>query len=227
MSTKPQPLKILIAGAGIAGLAAAVGLRREGHDVHVFEKSAFNSEVGAALILPPNVDGLLKRMGLNPDEHGGTTEEWLTRFTAQGEIVTEVDFAKLRKFFSPNEAWTIHRIDLHDGLKDLALSLGVEMHLQNAVTSIDPEGASISLEDGTKISGDVVIGADGIHSKVRRFMFGEDKEPHPFGVTTFRLLIPSADIAKDPLARKFVERDGYLTVWADEGGKKFITYPCR
>lgn len=227
MSGKSPPLKVLIAGAGIGGLAAAVGLRQQGHEVSMYEKSGFNNEVGAALTVPPNSDGLLKRLGLDPNENGGTREEWLTHFTEKGKVVTDVDFGKLRKFFSPNEAGTIHRIDLHEGLRDLALSLGVGIHLRNAVTSVDPEAGSITLEDGTTVTGDVVIGADGIHSKVRRFMFGEDKKPRPFGVTTFRLLIPSSDIAKDPLARKFVERDGLLTVWADEGGRKFITYPCR
>lgn len=227
MSTQPPPLEVLIAGAGIGGLAAAVGLRQQDHEVHIFEKSGFANEVGAALTVPPNVDGLLKRLGLNPDENGGTREEWLTRFTEKGDVVTEVDFGRLRKFFSPNEAGTIHRIDLHEGLRNLALSLGVKMHLRNAVVSIDAEAGSIVLEDGTTVTGDVVIGADGIHSKVRRSMFGEDKEPHPFGVTTFRLLIPSSDIAKDPLARKFTEKDGLLTVWADGGGRNFITYPCR
>ncbi len=57
----------------------------------------------------------------------------------------------------------IERNSLHEGLKALALSLGVEMNLRNAVTSLDPETGSITLEDGTKVTGDVVIGADGIH----------------------------------------------------------------
>lgn len=54
-------------------------------------------------------------------------------------------------------------ISLHDGLRRLALWLGVEMHLQNAVIACDPQAATITLEDKTTLSGDVVIGADGIH----------------------------------------------------------------
>lgn len=227
MSDNPPPLKILIAGAGIGGLAAAVGLRQQGHDVHVFEKSGFNNEVGAALTVPPNVDGLLKRLGLVPNDNGFTTEEWVTRFTAQGEILTQIDFSKIRKFFAPSEAGIMHRVDLHEGLKKLALSLGVEINLRNAVASLDPEAGSITLEDGMVVAGDVVIGADGIHSRVRKYVTGDDTEPVPFGVTTFRLLIPSSDIAKDPLAKKFIEKDGHLTVWDGSGGRKFITYPCR
>ena len=119
------------------------------------------------------------------------------------------------------------------------------MNLKNAVKSIDVEVAKIVLEDGTDVIGDVIIGADGIHvcqyfvpascewdshilqSKVRKYVVPEAEDPIPFGVTTFRLLIPSSDIAKDPMARKFLERDGHLTVWDGQDGRKFITYPCR
>lgn len=190
----------------------------------MFEKSGFTNEVGSALTLSPNVDGLLERVGLYTDKNGGTREEWLTRFTEKGNLVTEVGIGRLRKFFSLNEAGTIHRIDLHEGLRNLDLSLGVKMHLQNAAVSIDAEAGSVVLEDGTTVTGDGVIGADGIHSRVRRSMFGEDKECHPFGVTTLRLLIPSSDIANDSLARKFIEKDGLLTVWADKGGRSFGKY---
>lgn len=52
---------------------------------------------------------------------------------------------------------------LHEGLKTLASSLGVELNLRNAISAVDTEAASITLEDGITVTGDVVIGADGIH----------------------------------------------------------------
>ena len=55
------------------------------------------------------------------------------------------------------------RHSLHQGLKDLALSSGVKLDLQNAVASIDPQTGSLTLDNGTVQVGDVVIGADGIH----------------------------------------------------------------
>lgn len=59
--------------------------------------------------------------------------------------------------------WLIKSNSLHEGLRTLALSLGVEMVLQNPVTFLDAETGSITLENGAKVTGDVVIGADGIH----------------------------------------------------------------
>ena len=64
-------------------------------------------------------------------------------------------------------------------------------------------------------------------SRVRQSILKEDTEPHPFGVSTFRFVVSSSAIEKDPVARTFIEKDGHLTVWADQDGRKFITYPCR
>ncbi|KAL8827879.1 MAG: hypothetical protein Q9170_006835 [Blastenia crenularia] len=102
-----------------------------------------------------------------------------------------------------------------------------EIHLQNAVASVDPEAGTVTLEDNTTTAGDAIIGADGIHSNARRSIIKDDTEPQPFGVSTFRFIVPSSAIEKDPAAIKFIEKDGHLTVWDDRGGRKFITYPCR
>lgn len=61
-------LKILIAGAGIAGLSAAIGLRQQGHRVHIFEQSSFAREAGAAVHIAPNANGVLKRLGIRTED---------------------------------------------------------------------------------------------------------------------------------------------------------------
>jgi hypothetical protein len=63
-------LKILIVGAGIGGLTAAIALRKQGHHVQIFEQSRFATETGAALHLAPNANGILRRLGLFPEEFG-------------------------------------------------------------------------------------------------------------------------------------------------------------
>jgi 2-polyprenyl-6-methoxyphenol hydroxylase-like FAD-dependent oxidoreductase len=63
-------LHIIIAGAGIAGLAAAIALRQQGHHVDVFEQSRFNNEIGAAIHVTPNAMGALKYIGVDPRDSG-------------------------------------------------------------------------------------------------------------------------------------------------------------
>lgn len=63
-------LKILIVGAGIGGLTAAIALRKQGHHVQIFEQSRFATETGAALHLAPNANGILRRLGLFSEDFG-------------------------------------------------------------------------------------------------------------------------------------------------------------
>jgi 2-polyprenyl-6-methoxyphenol hydroxylase-like FAD-dependent oxidoreductase len=66
-----KPLHILIAGAGIGGLSAAIALRQQGHQVDIFEQSKLSQETGAAIHLATNCNGLLRRMGLMAEQIGG------------------------------------------------------------------------------------------------------------------------------------------------------------
>lgn len=63
-------LKILIVGAGIGGLTAAIALRKQGHHVQIFEQSRFATETGAALHLAPNANGILRRLGIYAEDFG-------------------------------------------------------------------------------------------------------------------------------------------------------------
>jgi 2-polyprenyl-6-methoxyphenol hydroxylase-like FAD-dependent oxidoreductase len=72
---KIRPLKVLIVGAGIGGLTAAIALRNQGHDIQIFEQSHLATETGAAIHLAPNANGLLRRLGIFAEEFGANPME--------------------------------------------------------------------------------------------------------------------------------------------------------
>jgi hypothetical protein len=119
--TEKKFLKVIIVGAGIAGLSAAVALRRAGHVVHIYERSSMNNEVGAAINVPPNAIRFLVPWGLD-------TVKW--RFVKAGKASfinpltlhknAVVSFEDNAERYNGAELFYAHRVDLHDALKQLA-----------------------------------------------------------------------------------------------------------
>lgn len=130
------PLRVAIIGAGIGGLSAAIGLRRQGHQVDVsspfsmscrtcmnpyqlYEKSSFAVELGAGIHLTPNGNGILRRWGIFAEEFGGTLLNRRFEFHYNGEPILDEDLA------TPNLRWEhpwhlVHRVALHGRLKRAA-----------------------------------------------------------------------------------------------------------
>lgn len=109
--------------------------------------------------------------------------------------------------------WVLgHRITLHNALKDAALKLGVALKLASPVAEVNPEQGTVTLRDGSTVSGDVIVGADGVHSVTRKFVPGGDKTAQSSGKSAFRFLIPRQKVLDDPQTRKYVEEDGSLSM---------------
>jgi 2-polyprenyl-6-methoxyphenol hydroxylase-like FAD-dependent oxidoreductase len=174
-------VQILVVGAGIAGLASARALTRAGHVVEVVERAAGPDRGGVGLYLPGNAVRALGRVGL--DGLGGATIPAQRILDHRGRLLHEID---LPSFWAPcGPCVGLLRADLHRALAD-----GVEVSHGLEPTAIEPgpDAVAVRLSDGSRRDVDLVVGADGIRSAVRRLL-GDPRPPHRVGQLSWRFLV--------------------------------------
>ncbi|KFY55167.1 hypothetical protein V496_07067 [Pseudogymnoascus sp. VKM F-4515 (FW-2607)] len=225
----PKGLDIAIVGAGIGGLGAAIGLRRTGHNVSLYEQSQFASEVGAAIHLAPNSNGILRRYGIMAEEFGAVEMSRLTEYNEKGIETRKLDLTE------PNKLWQhpwmlVHRVRLHDKLKQIATGNDgkgrpVDLHLASKVLEVDTENATITLEGGDEIQADLILGADGIYSKTRESITGHPSKLFGSGKAAFRFLIPRKLANEDPDITRLLENNNELVIWYG-ADRRVVVYPC-
>ncbi|KAJ6540993.1 FAD/NAD(P)-binding domain-containing protein [Mycena vulgaris] len=194
----PDPLRISIVGAGLGGLAAAVSLRRQGHQVEIFETSLMNKEIGAAITVQVNAMRVMEYFGYNKDNLKGVDLFGTVRFSSVGgEGATNV--MQFPKNIMGRAGWMCHRTDLHDELKRLALQEDgagppAHLHLGQEVASCDPVEGTLAMKNGEVHHADLLIGADGIHSVIRTSVLGYVQKALPSGISTFRCLFDASKL---------------------------------
>ena len=214
--------KILIAGAGIGGLCAAIALAKRGFRAEVFEQAAAFSEVGAGLQLSPNAMQVLNELGLSEQlsAHSFSPLNATMRHYQSGAEYLSLALAERCKSRYGAEYLHIHRADLQHVLHQSALERGVKITL-NAQVSAYQQAASeveLSLSNGDSIHGDVLLGADGIRSNIHTQMLGQT--PAQFtGQVAWRGTVPA-----DRLPKALVKPNANLWVGP---GRHFVSYYLR
>ncbi|KAE8825950.1 hypothetical protein HRS9122_10135 [Pyrenophora teres f. teres] len=228
-ATESRPLNITICGAGIGGLSAAIFLRKQGHKVTLLEASRFANELGAAVHLAPNANGLLRRMGFIPEQHGAVDCLRMSQFLPTGKQLFSIDLkADAARWLYP---WQLaHRVTLHSELKKMATSEQGEgppavLRLRSKVVDVDPKEGVVILEGGERVQGDVIVGADGVHSKTRpRIPGAENVKTFGSGKSAFRFLISRQKAYDDEETRKFADKDGHLILTFGRD-RRVVVYP--
>ncbi len=212
----------LIAGAGIGGLATALGLQRLGVSTQIWEQAHAFGEVGAGIQMGPNVTRILQHWGLGAAlaQVAVQPQALLSCDAVTGREVGRLDLTDVaRRYGAPY--LTIHRADLHTLLLN-ALDPGrVGTDLRRAVSDVRVDGAGalcVSDDSGGVSEPSALIGADGLWSRVRRQGWSGDA-PHSTGHWAYRALLPTRLLSarwREPLVR----------VWMAPG-LHAVHYPVR
>ena len=218
-----KPPKILIAGAGIGGLVAGLSLLQRGIEVEIFEQAAELRELGAGIQLSANGTRVLIALGLEPQMQAIACEPSgkEIRLYSTGQTWKLFDLGASSRATYGAPYWMVHRGDFHRVLLDafMAQAPGA-LHLNSRAIGFTEEGDGVwlNLDNGERHRGDIVVGADGVHSEIRR-QIGGDIKPFFTGVAAWRGLVPMQRLPAE------MQRD-VGTNWVGPGGH-VITYPVR
>lgn len=181
--------KALVVGAGIGGLAAAIALSRRDWDVTVAEIRAENTTVGVGVNHPANALRALRALAVYDEVLArGNVYVGIRRYTQTGQLIT---------VFEPDNPpdvpfqVSMTRADLHDILTAAAVKAGARIELGETWTRAEQLGdrAAVSFRRSAPASYDLVVGADGLHSALRRRLFGDSHEPVYTGYVCWRMAV--------------------------------------
>jgi salicylate hydroxylase len=215
--------RVLIAGGGIGGLTAALALLRMGCEVEVCEQAPELREVGAGIQLAANGTRVLYALGVGEELKALSCEAEgkEIRIWSSGETWKLFDLGKVSIERYGYPYFTVYRPDL---LAVLERAVRREkrgaIHLGARCTGFrqTDDKVTLRLETGTTLEGEVLIGADGVHSGVRQGLFGADKAQFT-GIVAWRGIVPM-----DRLPGHMVRMIG--TNWVGPGGH-VVHYPLR
>jgi salicylate hydroxylase len=184
-------MKIAIVGGGIGGLSAALHLLHAGFDVQVYEQAPRIGEIGAGIQISPNASRLLVRLGLEPalDKVGVRPQAVHQRRWDDGRTLQRAPIGDAVETAFGAPYYHFHRGDLAELLG--AAVPPERVHVGHRLVELEQKGERVvaRFENGQSTEADLLVGADGIHSRVRHLLFGPEK-PRFTGCVAWRGLVP-------------------------------------
>jgi len=223
----------VVCGAGMGGLAAALGLARQGFQVAVYEQAPVHRELGAGLWISVNGARVLNALGLQ-DALGQINlppADRVVRLWNTGE--TWSVYNKTGQNSQEHTLYMVLRYELHRILLEaLAREPAASVHLDHKCTGYDEtvDQITVHFEGKPSVAADLLIGADGVHSKVRAQMFGDVRQ-HFTQAIAWRGLAPIARISapyREPLATTWVGPHAHITCYpVQHKNTQFISFSAQ
>jgi salicylate hydroxylase len=189
---------VIIVGAGIGGLTAALSLQRHGLKVSIHEQAAALGEVGAGLVLTPNAMHALNYLGVGEmiANNSNVSAELEVRHYRSGDVLLRRPSGEACRAKYGAGHFQVHRADLHGALSAAVLANDPRcIHLGRAFIDLTQTegGVTVRFSDESVVAGDALIGCDGGRSTVRDEMYGSAPAPYS-GQVSFRALVPAAKL---------------------------------
>jgi len=206
-------LRILVLGAGVSGISVARGLLRDGHDVTVFDQRPNVTVGGGAVTIWSNGAGVLQQLGVDMDGAGQLLSS-VRVMTSTGRPLATMDLDAMANRLGAPVRMVPRRILLERLLTGFPID---RIHCSSrAVGVIDTrDGVRVDFEDGSWADGDLLIGADGLHSVVRTIVGAQPAKPT--GWCSWQGLVTVAGIADPHVATMMIGEHGNLGMWPAGG----------
>lgn len=213
MTSRGEPLRVLVVGGGVAGVSIARGLLRDGHDVTIFERRPDVTAGGGAVTIWSNGATVLEQLGVDM-ERAGQLLSTVRILTSTGRRVATLDVGALGNRMGAPVRMVPRRVLLErllDGIPDDRIRCG-----SRAVEVISTgDGVRVRFEDGRSVDGDLLIGADGQHSVVRHTVGA--KPATPTGWCSWQGLVTLPDVTDKHVALMMIGAHGNLGLWPAGG----------
>jgi FAD-dependent urate hydroxylase len=207
------PLRILVVGAGVGGLSVARGLLRDGHDVTVFEQRPQMQAGGGAVTIWSNGATVLEQLGVDMDGAGQQLST-VRVVTSTGRRLTTLDLTAIVGRLGAPVSMVPRRVLLERVLDGLPTD---RIRYNSRAIRVDTaqDGVRVEFDDGSVAEGDLLIGADGMHSMVRDIVGAQPAEPT--GWCSWQGLVTLPDGPDKRVAMMIVGDHGNLGIWPAGG----------
>jgi FAD-dependent urate hydroxylase len=208
-----RPLRVLVVGAGVSGIAAARGLLRDGHDVTVFDQRPDVTAGGGAVTIWSNGAKVLEQLGVDMSGAGQPLSA-VRATTSSGRPVATIDLDAMVKRLGAPVRMVPRRVLLERLLTGFPTGR-IQCRARAVAVLPTRDGMRLEMQDGSAVTGDAVIGADGLHSVVRDVLGAPPAKPT--GWCSWQGLVTLPHIAEARVARMIIGEHGNLGLWPAGG----------